>query len=421
MTSTAERDLGTWLDWQLSVHPNAIDLGLARVGEVGRRLDVIKPAPTTVLVAGTNGKGSSAAWVRALWPTGQRVGVFSSPHLWRYNERVTVDGVTVGDDMICRAFEAIESVRGDTRLTYFEYSALCAMWCFKQASVDLAVLEVGLGGRLDATNIVDADAALITSIGLDHMAWLGTDREQIGAEKAGVMRPERPVVIADRDPPAVLAQHAETAGSVPAQIGREFDLAAEDTGWQLRLPHETYRLPTLSLGVVPENFAGAAALVASLNKPLAAEQVMQALQKPPHLPGRCQIVDGTVRLVYDVGHNTEAVAVLVDQLMAFPVHGRTRVVLGMLEDKPVDEVIERLRTVADMFYPAGLDQRSPRGLAGNTLAKRIGKTEAFWATAPDAFDAAWDDSNAGDRIVVCGSFHTVSGVLADNIAVECTT
>lgn len=410
----ASRDLESWLNWQLDNHRTAIELGLERVSEVAERLGIIKPAPITLLVAGTNGKGSSAAWIRALWYHSESVGIFCSPHLWRYNERVTVDGVQASDDQICQAFEAIKTACGDDiSLSYFEYSALCALWCFKQAGVDLAIMEVGLGGRLDATNIVDADAALITSIGLDHVQWLGSDREQIGYEKAGVMRADRPVIVADRQPPVSLEQRANVLRADHQTIGRDFDLTAADTGWELCLPNQRYRLAAVD-GVVPENVAGAAALVSALGRTPSLEQLEATLSEPPRLPGRRQRVDGTVPLIYDVGHNLEAVAVLADQLAADSITGWTRVVVGMLDDKPIEAVAARLEPITDVFYPAGLDDYSPRGLTGHSLAGRMGVDGPCWSGPAEALAAAQNESTAGDRIVICGSFHAVSNVLAEN-------
>lgn len=410
--SVPEWGLDAWLDWQLTQYPLAIEMGLERVGEVGRRLDILKPAPVTVLVAGTNGKGSATAWIRALWPQTDHVGVFRSPHLWRYNERITIDAEAAGDAVICRAFEAIEQARGAISLTYFEYSALAAMWCFKQARVDMAVLEVGLGGRLDATNIVDADASLITTIGLDHTQWLGDSREQIGHEKAGVMRTDRPVIIADPDAPASLAACADAVDAKAIMIGRDYDLSLVADEWYLQLPGAEYHLPIPNRGVVPENFAGAAALVAKLSRSLTEEQLATLLQRPPQLPGRCQIVDAEPQLVYDVGHNVEAVTVLVQQLVDNPVRGQTHVVIGMLEDKPVEGVGECLRRIADAFYPAGLGHRSPRGLNGQALAKRMNLDERHsWLTPEAALAAARSQSEPFDRIVICGSFHTVTSTL----------
>lgn len=410
--AVAGRDLTAWLNWQLQQHSTAIELGLDRVRAVAARLGVLKPAPTTVLVAGTNGKGSAAAWVRALWPGDQSVGVFTSPHLWHYNERFTIDGMAASNDSICRAFETIETARGDISLTYFEYSTLCALWLFKQAGVDLAVLEVGLGGRLDATNIVDANAALITSIGLDHKAWLGDDREQIGYEKAGVMRAERPAIVAERDSPASIIDYARELGAGVSMIGHDFDITPDDGFWRLRLPCGTYQMAPAP-GVVPENFAGAAALVTALGQTPDAERLDKLLARPPRLPGRRQTVDGAPRVVYDVAHNVEAVTILVDQLAASPVSGRTHIVLGMLEDKPVEAVHEQLCRVGDIVYPAGLADYSPRGLSGKVLAARLGMEDWHWPAPADALSAARNSASTSDRIVVCGSFHTVSSVLPE--------
>ena len=227
--------LDQWLAWQETAHRTAIDLGLERVGEVARRLGLTRPAAPVITIAGTNGKGSCVAYFEAIHQAaGRRVGAYTSPHLLRYNERVRVAGLPVTDEALCEAFARIDTARGDISLSYFEFGTLAALEVFRQQTVDVILLEVGLGGRLDAVNILDADLALITSIGLDHVEWLGEDRESIGREKAGIMRAGRPVVCGDREPPGAILAHAASVGATLYRIGEEFDVELGEGDWSWR-------------------------------------------------------------------------------------------------------------------------------------------------------------------------------------------
>jgi len=399
--------LDDWLAWQLTLHNTPMDLGLERVAAVARKLDLLPLRSRAVIVAGTNGKGSCVALIESLLGESGRVGSYTSPHLWRYNERVRIDGSCVDDHALCQAFAAIESARDGISLTYFEYGTLAALWLFARAEVDFAVLEVGLGGRLDAVNIVDADVALITHIGLDHIDWLGSDRECIGREKAGVMRAGQRVLCADRAPPASIAEHARSIGAPLATIGNEFDIQRHGDHWCWRYGGDRLTID-YHRAVVPENLAAALCVVRELQGLPTVADVMRACEAQTRLPGRREQVDGGIPIIYDVGHNVEAITVLIDDLARHPVSGRTHVVLGMLADKPVEAVGARLAGMADRLYLAGLDELGPRGLVAEALAARLESDAPRYSHPRMALDAACAASHHGDRIVVCGSFLTVA-------------
>lgn len=400
--------LAQWLDWQLELHPNTIELGLERVRCVAARLGVLPFATRCVVVAGTNGKGSCVHLIEALLRArGHRVGTYTSPHLWRYNERVHIAGREAGDAALCRAFGAVESARRGIRLTYFEFGTLAALWLFQRAELDYAVLEVGLGGRLDAVNIVDADVALITNIGLDHSAYLGDTREAVGAEKAGVMRGGRPVVCADRALPGSVVHHAEAAGAPMYRLGEDFDVDAE--GWRGWSGMNVGR--PLPPHVCSDNLAAALAVVALLDElPRSHQALEQACRGQRALHGRCEIVeDGPVQIIHDVAHNAEAAAMLSVFLRRNPIPGATHIVLGMLADKPVEAVARTLAAVADHFHAADLSAVSARGLDSTALARRIGRGARPAGPPSAALAHVRKLAGGGDRIVVCGSFFTVAG------------
>ncbi|MDA3921946.1 MAG: bifunctional folylpolyglutamate synthase/dihydrofolate synthase [Salinisphaera sp.] len=399
--------LDDWLEWQQRQHSQQIDLGLDRVAAVADALSLRPFSPQSVVAAGTNGKGSTVALVAGLIGDRGTIGVFTSPHLWRYNERIAVNGLPVGDAEIVTAFEAVESARGEISLTFFEYSTLAALWIFARRAVDFAVLEIGLGGRLDAVNIIDADVALITPIGLDHCDWLGSDRGEIGYEKAGILRPKRPAFCSDRDMPATIADRARCLGTPLAVIGRDFDINRHDTAWCW---HDHGR----SIDIDPhpavwaDNLALAIAGVLALDLSVTSDDVARACRTQALLHGRREIIDAPIPIIYDVGHNAEAVALLIDVLLGQPVRGRTHVVIGMLADKPVETVARLLAPITDRFFPVGLDRYTARGLDGDTLARRLGVTVETYADPSTGLAAAEALAVAGDRIVVCGSFFTVA-------------
>ncbi|HUS24669.1 MAG TPA: bifunctional folylpolyglutamate synthase/dihydrofolate synthase, partial [Candidatus Binatia bacterium] len=305
--------------------------------EVARRLGLPSQAVHTLTVAGTNGKGSSSVLASEIYgAAGYRVGTYTSPHLLRYHERIAVDGVAATDAELVRAFAAVEAARAAVPLTYFEFGTLAALWHFRECHVQVQVLEVGLGGRLDAVNLVDADCALITSIGLDHQDLLGTGRERIGFEKAGVLRANRPAVCADPDPPASIAAHAKALGAPLWQLGRDFAFTATADFWHWQGGDRTYRKlppPALAGEAQLRNAAGVIAAVTRLQPLLPVpETAIRAGLRRLHLRGR---FERRGNLIFDVAHNVEAAQVLADNLAAARV-GRIHVVLGMLSDKPVE-------------------------------------------------------------------------------------
>ena len=406
----ARRTLADWLAWQERLHPAEIELGLERVRAVLQRMDLLRPCARVFTVGGTNGKGSCVATLEALsLESGRCTGAYTSPHLLRYNERVRVDGVEVDDEALVSAFEAVDAARDGTSLTYFEFGTAAALEIFRRRGVHTAVLEVGLGGRLDAVNAIEPDAAVVTSVGLDHMEWLGPDRESIGREKGGIFRPGKPAVIGDRAPPASLLA---AAGPGALRLGVDFDWAETPAGWCWQdgarmLPG----LPgaTLPASVLKDNAACAIAAFLALETAAPAPGAIARALRRIRLAGRMQRIPGEVEWWLDVAHNPEAARALAQALAAAPARGRTWCVLGMLEDKDAHAVAEALRNAVDGWFIASLD--CPRGLAAAALETRIADALRAPATraasVAEACSAAAAAACAGDRVVVCGSFHTV--------------
>lgn len=407
------RQLADWLAWQERLNPRAIELGLERSRIVADRLGLLTPAAVTATVGGTNGKGSSVALADGIWrAAGYRVGRYSSPHLLRYNERIVIDGREASDDAICRAFAAIDVARGDLPLTYFEFGTLAALWLFREAECDVQVLEVGLGGRLDAVNILDADAALVTNIGLDHLDWLGPDREAIGFEKAGIFRSGRPAICAERTPPASLGAHAQAIGADWRLAGIDFEASRDSSTWHWRSAVSSSEWrdlppPALPGAIQIDNASGVLALVDALSARLPVTQAaIEHGLRTLTLAGR---FERRGSLIFDVAHNVESAQVLADNLHAMPVAGRTLLVLGMLSDKPVAEVCRVLALVVDRVYCARLPP--PRGLGDDSLtaaAISAGLDAHAAGSVADALRAAQAGASGDDRIVVCGSFLTVA-------------
>lgn len=405
-----------WLAWQETLNPRGIELGLERVRTVWQRLCREDRSFLVITVAGTNGKGSCVAMLEAvLRAAGYRTGAYLSPHLLRYNERIRIDGDDVGDAELMAAFEAVDRARGDVPLTYFEFGTLAALVLFQGAPVQVAVLEVGLGGRLDAVNVVDADAVLISSVGVDHVDWLGADRESIGREKAGVLRSGRPAVYAESNPPQSVIEYAAAVDARLYRAGVDFDHAPAPGGWcwtglgrrRAALPH-----PVLAGAVQLQNAAGVMAVLELLREqlPVTQDAVRRGLLEA-RLPGRFQVFGGEVECILDVAHNPEGARVLAAGLRARPCTGRTLAVLGMLADKDVHGVAVALDGVVDDWYAAGLDV--PRGLAAAALVEYLGRAgvrapASAWPSVEAALRAAREQARAGDRVIVLGSFHTVA-------------
>jgi dihydrofolate synthase/folylpolyglutamate synthase len=427
------RSLAQWLALQEAAHPKSIDLGLARVAEVARRLGIDRPASAVITVGGTNGKGSTVAHLEALWlAAGRSVGLFTSPHFLRYNERIRIDGVEAEDGAIVAAFERIESVRGATTLTFFEYNTLAALQLFADRGVELALLEVGLGGRLDATNIIDADVSVLCSVGLDHRDWLGDTVEEIGAEKAGIFRAGRPAVLGTSGMPSSVYSAIESLGARPVVAERDFSWRVEPG--EAAPPRWSYRGLRLSLEDLPPSalagsiqYRNAATALAALESLAAgrdpsapARQALAALDartaaaalRRVRLAGRFQIVPGPVEWILDIAHNPPAAEVLASQLRERPCRGRTLGVVGILGDKDAPQIAQALAPVLDEWILCSLE--GPRGIAATQLAsrlERIVRQPTLADSVPDGCAAARAAARPGDRVVVCGSVHTVGPAL----------
>jgi len=422
---TPTRTLAQWLGYIERQHPKSIDMGLERVREVAHSLGLGRPAPRVITVAGTNGKGSTVAFIEAIARAdGRRVGAYTSPHLLRFNERVRIDGVDAGDEELVAAFEAVEAARAAVSLTYFEYATLAALWLLERARLDLAILEVGLGGRLDATNIVDADVAVITTVDLDHQDYLGDDREAIGREKAGIARGWKPLVLGDDDPPSSVLRHAYAIGASAVRIGCDFFFDATpadapgptwrwwEVGYEIELP-----MPRLAAPVQLRNAAIAIAALRALEGSPPADAAIRQGIAAAHVPARLQQfgLDG-VQVVVDVGHNPQAAAAIADWLRTRPASGHTHAVFAALGDKDVAGVVAPLAGLVDHWHLAGLEDAGPRGTDVAALARRLQGTAAAAGTphrtVAEALAAARERARDGDRIVVFGSFHTAAAALA---------
>ncbi|MFT3793065.1 MAG: bifunctional tetrahydrofolate synthase/dihydrofolate synthase [Rudaea sp.] len=421
-----QRTLAEWLDYQLGVHALGVDLGLARVREVWRRMGAPSVAPVVITVGGTNGKGSTVAFLEAMLAAGgKRVGCYTSPHLLRYNERVRVAGADADDAALTDAFERIEAARlslpqRPITLTYFEFGTLAALWIFSQSRLDVAVLEVGLGGRLDAVNIVDADAAVVTTIALDHEDWLGRDREQIAREKAGIFRHDRPAIVGDADAPAALAQSARSTGAALFQAGRDYVFEPAAHGWRWRAQARDIALsdPVLAAPVQRANAAAAIAALHVLRDRIAVDDVaIAAGVRGARVAARLQrfAKPGAAELVIDVAHNPQAAEVLARWLALAPAGGRTLAVFGALGDKDVAGIVAPLAARIDAWFIADLAADTPRGLAAPDLAARMDAAFALpremFVDVGRALEAAFAPARPQDRVLAFGSFHVAAPAL----------
>jgi dihydrofolate synthase/folylpolyglutamate synthase len=400
-TPVPHLSLGEWLDRLASQHPTEIDLGLDRVLTVAEALGVLRGAPKTITVAGTNGKGSVVALLTAgLKAMGQVVGTYASPHLLRFNERISIDEAEADDAEIVAAFEHIEAVRGDVSLTYFESATLAALWLFRQRDVDVQVLEVGLGGRLDAVNILDADVSVITSIGLDHTDWLGPDRAAISLEKAGVARQNRPCIVAESDPPDALLAALDDRGAETLLIGRDWRIG--DTGL-LTAKGRSEPLPAAS-GLLASNIGAAIQALEVADCGEVTEAVLLQMEGVQLLGRLSQRIMNGVEYVFDVAHNTESVKALVHHLAQTNAPGATRAVFAVMGDKPIHDMISACEGVFDEWNVIDLPQvpraQSPAELIAVIGQDRVGDTgplERVWETLKGR-------CTVGDRVVIFGSF-----------------
>jgi len=409
--------LDQWLCWQESLNPKEIDLGLGRVSRVlhqaGHNNHFDCPLIT---VAGTNGKGSVVAYLEAIaLAEGYSTCSYTSPHLLRYNERIRIDGDEIDDNSLCNAFERIDQARVDVDLTYFEFGTLAAIDLFMAAKPDLVIMEIGLGGRLDAVNIMQPSVAAITSIAIDHTDWLGTDREAIGFEKAGIFRAGQVAVCGDADPPQSLLRHAEKLGVDLKLIGKHFHAQHTGEKWSFSTEDKAVDelpLPALSGEFQLANAATAIMVLKSLPEMRVSAAAIKQGLRHVCLPGRFQRLRQQPAVIVDVAHNSQAAASLLSQLKADECSGRTHAVVAMLADKPVADVIHQLSSEIDCWYTAGLES-VPRGLSAKQMAVAVEQQASdvklsAASTVARACEQALAAAGKDDRIIIFGSFYTVA-------------
>lgn len=413
--------LSQWLAWQEHLHFRDIDPGLQRVGQVWQRMGGGRKLPFKVVtVAGTNGKGSSVAITAAvLQAAGYKTATYTSPHLLRYNERICIDSVPADDSAICESFQRIDEARGDISLTYFEFATLAAADIFCQEHVDVAVLEVGMGGRLDAVNLFDTDVALITPIGLDHMQWLGDNRELIGREKAGIIRSDKPVVCSEKTPPKSVIDYAGSLSAPSFLQHRDFSYQDHNDYWSWRngdVSFEQLPLPVLAGRYQLQNSAAVLQVCYLLNQQgltITPKAIRHGL-KTIRLSGRFQLIPGQVTRILDVTHNQQGAENLCTVLEETQSKGKTYAVLAMLKDKDCRAVAEALKPAINGWFLAGLE--GDRGMSGIELGSQIspiiGEDKVVCTeTVKQAYEAAMNEAVPGDRVLIFGSFHTVEAAM----------
>jgi dihydrofolate synthase/folylpolyglutamate synthase len=417
--------LKAWLNWQAGLNPVEIDLGLERITDVLQRMGLSTQFECPlIMVAGTNGKGSVVAMLEAMATAGgYNVCSYTSPHITRYNERIRISGKEIDDRSLCESFERIDQARGEEQLTYFEFGTLAAVDIFKRAKPDLVIMEVGLGGRLDAVNIMEPDVSVVTSIAIDHTDWLGDDREAIAIEKAGILRENKPAICGDTEPPNSLLDIAEQKSVELFQLGQSFSVEQQpnESLWDLRSPFGSIQgLPSPSLKGDFQKSNAATAILALQTlgtkleiSPINIRRGLATVQ----LKGRFEILRTQPPVIVDVAHNPHAVTSLVAELQAQPIEGQTHIVIAMLADKPVKEVVELLMPVAGAWYTAGLEEES-RGLSANDMSSIVesallAHNDADVKLCPEstveaAITTAINTAEPQDRIVILGSFYTVA-------------
>ncbi|MBX3717231.1 MAG: bifunctional tetrahydrofolate synthase/dihydrofolate synthase [Burkholderiales bacterium] len=415
----ANAPLAAWLDYITSQHPAKIALGLDRVREVMARMGLAPPA-FAITVGGTNGKGSTCAYLECiLRVAGYRTGLYTSPHLLRYNERVRLGGEEASDRAIVRGLARVEAARGGTPLTYFEFGTLAALATFEEAAIDVAVLEVGLGGRLDAVNAVDAGCAIVSSVDLDHQAWLGDDRESIGREKAHIYRPGRPALFGDTEPPASLVAHARAIGAPLQVLGTDFRAVAhEGRQWDFEGRQGAKRALPMPALRGPWQLANAATALAALDEvadrfPVSLGEVKRGLTSV-RLAGRLQVLPGRPQVVLDVAHNPHAARALARGLGEMGFAKRTIAVFAMLADKDIAGVVEAVSPRVDRWHVATVANERAAGaeqVAALLATRGLEPVTRAFATVRAAHEAALREAGPDDRILVFGSFHTVAEVL----------
>ena len=413
------RSIDKWLHWQESLHFTAIELGLERCRRVANNMGLLNPSYNVISVAGTNGKGSSIIMLdRILRNAGYKIGRYTSPHLLRYNERICINGNEATDTELCESFDRIDRARGDISLTYFEFGTLAALDLFRQHNVQLAILEVGLGGRLDAVNILDADISLITSIDIDHQEWLGNNRESIGREKAGIFRNLAPAICSEPNPPQSLLDCSEALGTPISILGSDyqFNLINDTWSWSTKDTRiERLPRPMKYCDFQIQNASGVLMLLAKIQDeyPVSTENIKQGLSSF-RLKGRFQIIPGAIPKILDVAHNRESIKALVNNLKMIPCYGKTHIILGMLKDKDHQRVIKELIEITDTWHFVSISQ--DRGIEAKILTsklKALGRLENIseYSNVEEALDKIHKLSMPDDRIIITGSFYTVGAAI----------
>lgn len=413
--NNTNRTLNEWLSWMEQNHPTEIELGLERIGHVAERLPIDLSGTTVVTVGGTNGKGTTISYLRNIYQSaGYRVGCYTSPHFLHYNERVQINGESVTDEQLCAAFALIDQARGEISLTYFEFGTLAALVILSQEEPDLVLLEVGLGGRLDGVNIIDADLAIVTTIALDHTDWLGDTREKIGYEKAGIFRAGKLAICGDLNPPVTIAETAAEKGSVLLQAGESFCYQRGEGSWNWqgetregqRIEFNDLPLPHLPL----QNAATALQACELIDLTLNEDAIRKGI-KNASLMGRMQQAEYQgLNLWLDVAHNPEAAQHLRDEIVRL--QRPVTLVLGMLADKDCKTVVETLLPVVSACYLVSLDV--PRGQRAEDLEKFLpaGSEAVCCADIESALKRLKSDANVASDVIIAGSFFTVSDALA---------
>lgn len=417
--TTQPTSLAEWLSYIEALHPKSIAMGLERVSQVANRLGLTPDFPV-ISIAGTNGKGSTCAMLESVYlHAGYRVGAYVSPHFIRYNERVRINQQDITDDALCRAFEAVEVARGEIVLTYFEMGTLAAMWHFIQSDLDLVILEVGMGGRLDAVNVFEPECSIVTSVDLDHMDYLGDSREKIGVEKAGIYRTDKLAICGDTNPPNSVIEHANSVGANFHLINHDFKVQPYGAGWQYHTnvngPKFTFPLLALQGDFQLNNAACAVCAVLNLNEklPVSMDVVGKALEAVTLL-GRFYLYSERPNIILDVAHNPQAAKSLASNLKNAPCVGRTLGVFAMLADKDIAHVVEALMPTIDLWYLADTD--NARGASAIQLESHMptqlknGQTKRF-GNVNDALHSACKEAGKNDRIIVFGSFYTVASAI----------
>lgn len=410
------RTLAQWLDYQLSTHPQAIAMGLERVKQVANRLALTQLPCPVITVAGTNGKGSTVAFIEAIaTASGYKVGAFTSPHFIRYNERIRIAGQEVTDQLLIEAFEAIEQVRVEIPLTYFEFGMLTALWVFARAELDVAILEVGLGGRLDAVNIIDADVSVITTVDIDHQAYLGDNRESIGLEKAGIMRSGKPCILGEKDPPSSVLKYAYEHGVYCVRGFSDYLIDTFEKHWVWREPGFELQLPypSLSAPVQVQNAACAIAALRASNLEINCNAWAIGVESA-QIIGRMQCWQSDPEIILDVAHNAQSVEQLANWLALNP--KPTSAVFSALKDKDIGAMIMQMQPFIKHWYVGELAEPADRVCSSaelqNIFSAHLEQTDySIFDSVASAFMDAKQNQVVGSRIVVFGSFHTLEAIM----------